>query len=157
VVTTPVPRRKPVISQEMLFEFALRQCQSLPDGERSAFMLSLLADARMPGLLPYMLESTLQRLEQRRKSAQAGSKLKARPTKVEAMRREFWAAVDQWVRHHPGARGWTQATRAWRHAVGEVARRTGADHRTVKRYFPAPPTPGAQALAEALRGFSGNE
>jgi hypothetical protein len=139
-------RRLRTAGPEALFELALRHWQSLPEDERSSFMLPPLTDEQARALLSYMVESTLRRLTQRRKSALAGLKLKAKPAKVEAMRREFQAAYREGQRKYPG-----RDRDAWSYAVGRTARNTGANHRTVKRHFPAPVSANVQAI---IAGFS---
>lgn len=144
-------RRTP---NEEIFALVLRRWQSLPSElEKARFFLAVLADERFADLLPFMVDAALKQLDPKalRTGASRSKLSEAKERKIGA---EFWAAVGEWEKKHPGASGLRDAQTAWRFAVGKAHTRTGADPKTIKRRFPDPLEKArdrGRALAQALR------
>ena len=113
----------------------------------------MLADERFADLLPFMVDAALKQLDQ--KALRTGaSRSKISEAKERKIGAEFWAAVGDWEKKHPGASGLRDAQNAWRFAVGKAHTKTGADPKTIKRRFPDPLEKArdrGRALAQALR------
>ena|SRR5215468_12167314 len=145
-------------ANEELFGVILHHWQSLPsEQEKARFFLSVLHDERFADLLPFMVDATLMHLGAKNAGRSGGhrSKLsKARETKIVEV---FSEASVAWDRTHPGASGLGDARKAWRFAVGQTVKRTGADPKTVKRRFPDPVEKArarGRALTQALREWT---
>ena len=126
-------------ANEELFGVILRHWRSLPsEQEKARFFLSVLHDERFADLLPFMVDATLTQLGQKDAHPAGGRRSKLSQAREKKVGEAFWEAADAWDRMHPGASGLGDARKAWRFAVGQVVRRTGADPKTVKRRFPDP-------------------
>lgn len=150
--------RKHRSANEELFGLVLRHWQSLPsESEKARFFLSVLHDERFADLLPFMVDATLRQLGQREAGRSGGSRSRLTQTREKNIGEAFWAAADSWDKSHPGASGLGDARKAWRFAVGQAVKRTGADPKTVKRRFPDPLETArarGRALTQALREWT---
>jgi hypothetical protein len=147
--------RKRRTPDEEIFALVLRRWQSLTSElEKARFFLSVLGDERFADLLPFMVQAALKQLDEKQPGRIGGSRSKISTAKARRIGEEFWTAVGEWEKKHPGAAGLQDAQRAWRFAVGKAHARTGADPKTIKRRFPDPLEKArarGRALAQALR------
>ena len=117
----------------------------------------MLADERFADLLPFMVDAALRQLDQKGTERAGGSRRKISDSKERRIGAEFWAAMGEWEKKHPGASGLRDAQRAWRFAVGKAHIRTGADPKTIKRRFPDPVETArarVRARVQALREWT---
>ena len=149
------PLRRRRTPDEEIFALVLRRWQSLPSElERARFFLGVLADERFADLLPFMVDAALRQLDQKGTARAGGPRHKISDAKERKIGAEFWAAMGDWEKKHPGASGLRDAQRAWRFAVGRAHTRTGADPKTIKQRLPDPLEKArdrGEALAQALR------
>jgi len=145
-------------ANEELFGVILRHWQSLPsEQEKARFFLSVLHDERFADLLPFMVDATLAQLGQTDATPFKRSRSKLSQAREKKIGEVFWEAAEAWDRTHPGASGLGDARKAWRFAVGQAVKRTGADPKTVKRRFPDPVEKArarGRALTQALRDWT---